>query len=340
MSNDNISGENANQELYELNMEQAPVMSGELADPQKTETFRRDITKEMNRLLLDNRPTGPQTSTDPSSPTVMTNVSEQLKDALFAEQQEGYEKSLRLADIASHTGGLVSLEDLKEIFGAEAIAKALAGGTKVLTCSDGRVQVGEHVRVAFPGICALLPEEQQAALLQRAKEIGVVEICPHHPCGACKGDKGASHAIGAKGAETLGIPMTSSGYEDTDKYKMTGDASWHEELGFVISEQPEFNAAALGMERHMMVSAFLTDDDAVLNEQAQKLLGILMGHGWGPDGFKKRPMTFKVVGLPGDARRSARALQKRLQPTWDKMNAEHPGAFNVVLFDAPHVAKR
>jgi hypothetical protein len=51
-------------------------------------------------------------------------------------------------------------------------------------------------------------------------------------------------------------------------------------------------------------------------------------------------MTLKIVGLAGDPKRSARALQRRLQPTWEKLEKEFPGAFTVVLLDAPHVPKR
>jgi hypothetical protein len=90
----------------------------------------------------------------------------------------------------------------------------------------------------------------------------------------------------------------------------------------------------------MMVSAFLIDDDAELNREVAALLGILMEHGWGTEGFQKHPMTLKIVGLAGDSKRSARALQRRLQPTWEKLEKEFPGAFTVVLLDAPHVPKR
>ena len=77
-----------------------------------------------------------------------------------------------------------------------------------------------------------------------------------------------------------------------------------------------------------------------IQREVVALLGILMEHGWGTEGFQKHPMTLKIVGLAGDSKRSARALQRRLQPTWEKLEKEFPGAFTVVLLDAPHVPKR
>jgi len=136
--------------------------------------------------------------------------------------------------------------------------------------------------------------------------------------------------------------------------QMSGDPEFHEGLGFVISGQSQFNTGALGMERHMHLGAVAFEDtqegNDMLNFQAQALFMILMGHGWKPGGFAKRPLQIKIVGNPDDPENCALSLWKRLEPTRkhlrqleEQFRAEHKKdpelmaakLFEIVVIDAP-----
>lgn len=274
---------------------------------------------------------------------------------LFSEQEEGYAKSRLLAegkndgvDVIEEVklAGLpvipiVSISSLERVYGKDAVAKALAGGKKILTCSDDRVTVPEgYVKVGFPGLCALVQAGDRPAFFQRVRSFpDVEEVCRHHPCGACDGNDDVSASVGNEVASALGKPLKTSGYGEKDDYRMTGESAFHEGLGFVISEQTEFNSAALGMEKHMLLSAACAVSDQDLNHQAKALVGILMDHGWGPEFFRKNKLTIKLVGIAGDPKRNATSLARRLQPTFAYLQQYFPGTVSVVAFDAPHRPK-
>jgi hypothetical protein len=293
------------------------------------------------------------------------------KKSLFLEQIEGYEKSKRLSKqfgvgLNADSPMVISVKQLASIYGDAAAEKALRGGRLILLCSDDRVTPPEDeegkkawVKFGLPGSGKLIPPAKRTkffANLHQTLGNDLEASTYHYECGACQGDLKEAKAVGEEAHAALGLktPLLVSGYTPDAKLKMSGDPHFHEGLGFVISDQPQFNAAALGMERHMHLGASAFEDteegNAMLNEQAQALFNILMGHGWGQDGFAEHPLQIKIVGDPNNAKNSASRLWERLKPTraelltlqkryqhdHEERHEHDTKLFDTVVFDAPY----
>ncbi|GEM_PF-1728982 len=301
-------------------------------------------------------------------------ISEKRREELFKEQEAGYGRSRKLSrsftvNLSDSEPKTVPTNELKKVYGEEQVAKALKGGKIIILCSDDRVVPPEDkedqepwVKLGLPGSGELVPGDKRPAFFGRlGMKLGgsLQATTHHHPCGACKGDRERAEAIGDEAHKLLGgqLPYLVSGYgNDGDlDMQMTGDPAFHEGLGFVISGQSQFNTGALGMERHMHLGAIAFEDtpegNDMLNFQAQTLFMILMGHGWGADGFAKRPLQIKIVGSPDDPENITRKLWERLRPLRELLTklekdfqAEHSDdpelksakLFEIVVINAPH----
>ena len=284
-------------------------------------------------------------------------------DELFTLQQEGYAKLCALVESEGEGVDVLSEEPpiiripyakIEEIFGKETATKARAGGKKILTCSDGRVvftqeaihrakeahAIPEEVpedamKMGYPGLGALLTQSERQLFYDKVQERDDVLIQAfHEDCGACNGDTGlAKHFAAELDENGLHAAMTSCGYSQNSTFPMTGHGHFHEELGFVISSSDNFAAERLPIARHMQLAAYLEPNDQTLNMHTEKLFGILMGHGWGPERSQKHPIVITVAGVAGDKDASADQMMKRIQPTWGKLQEKFPGTFKVVAFD-------
>jgi hypothetical protein len=284
-----------------------------------------------------------------------------LLSELYEEQKAGYEKSQKLSNqfgtpLTADKPRIITPDNLSPIFDRKTVLAALKGGRCCICCSDDRVPHFTNdsdgrpwVKVGLPGSGALVPPKQRPAFFAFLRQLLGEDLqgTSHHECcGACNGDFTLATTVGNEAHHALGeqLPHHIIGYKKGD-IRMTGDPRVHEGLGYVISGQHQFNVDALGIERHMHILASAFQDDRMLNDQVQALFSILLGHGWGKEGFAHHPLQVKVIGNSRDPRNTPERLWARLAPTRTWLHEievafrhEHKSAsklFDIVVIDAP-----
>lgn len=287
------------------------------------------------------------------------------KEKLFEEQRNGYAKLCALANAGGSKVEILLHEPLiilvpysvvTEVCGEQAAENARAGGPLIIGCSDGRfVVTPDSIRLAknrgflpndfpenavkagYPGLGALVEKDERKQFydgVQTRSDI-VLEVF-HEDCGACNGNRNVAERLATELHDNaLNVPIASAGYSENCTFRMTGYPHFHEELSMAIAGADNFAAERFPIARHMQLAAHLEPSDRTLNMHVQKLFGILMGHGWGPERSRKHPIVVMVAGSLERRELSASRMIERLQPTWQQLHEKFPGTFKVVAFDVP-----
>ena len=253
---------------------------------------------------------------------------------------------------------IVPYNAIESLHGIEAANSARTEGPKVLTCSDDRIPITpervrayyvqqrlaapqnlEHVKkIGFPGLGVLLHPEQFRRFSANVEQLDPCLKLPHCPCGACGGDR--QRAQDTADRLTAPGPVVMSDYDPRNPLRMVGHANIHDTMGFEVSGVNDFSSVPLDWGRNMHLQANLAEigganeNDAILNAQAQALIDILMEHGLSVDFYKHHPLAFPIAGQAGHERLNARALIRRLGPTWQHMQRRWPSAkYQAIGFD-------